>query len=67
MNSFQKHPYIGIVHAKSMTAAKRTFIQHLFDNNYFRAKKSLNAYSAEIILEKHVMANGIPAINFERG
>ena len=66
MNSFPKNPYIGIVKAKSMTAAKRIFIQHLLDNNYFRAKKSLSAYNAEIILEKYVRTNGIPAINFER-
>ena len=66
MNSFQKHPYIGMVHAKSITAAKRIFIQYLLDNNYFRTKKSLSAYTADPILKKYVMANGIPAINFER-
>lgn len=66
MNSFPKNPYIGIVKAKSMTAAKRIFIQYLEDNNYFRVKKSLSAYSADLILKKYVMTNGIPAINFEK-
>jgi hypothetical protein len=66
MNSFPKYPYIGTVYAKNKSAAIRLFIDYLLGHGYFRARKTVSAYTAEEITKKAAHQLGGHAIGFER-